>query len=468
MIKLADANVAVLIDFENVGLDAIQYLLDQLSDVGRIIIKRAYGDWSVQRNKQEQLIEQGIEAIHQYRSNRSGKNSSDIRLAIEAIDLFHTSPIDTFVIVSSDSDFVPLVGKLRSSGKTVIGSGRREATSSTLVRSCDRYIFLDDAGKRTPAATQPVRRPRRRTTNEGDGNSGDGNSSDGNSGDGVALALRAYEASINDQGYVAGSKLYQTMRRIDPGFDYRVLGFRTFTQFLESISEVEINRPQNGGDVQVTTKQGRDQASASASTPQAQASPKGQRGGTRRGRPQRPFQRQEPDMNPDQQPAVEQSPTTEDQPSVAESTSDAEQLSVPEQDSEPKTFQPPFIEPGDPGDPIEGQPDTQPVAEVTESEQDEAIEQPVDAEPEQKETEASSTNVTLSTSGLNWEREVDAAWTRRQRNTISGRAAATDAAKALNVDKLSSSQFPSLEKLLKASTLLQLNWRRERNTIVKK
>ncbi len=457
MIKLADANVAVLIDFENVGLDAIQYLLDQLSDVGRIIIKRAYGDWSVQRNKQEQLIEQGIEAIHQYRSNRSGKNSSDIRLAIEAIDLFHTSPIDTFVIVSSDSDFVPLVGKLRSSGKTVIGSGRREATSSTLVRSCDRYIFLDDARKRTPAAaaTQPIRRPRRKTTNEGDGNSGDG----------VALALRAYEASINDQGYVAGSKLYQTMRRIDPGFDYRVLGFRTFTQFLESISEVEINRPQNGGDVQVTTKQGRDQASASASTLQAQVSPQDQRGGTRRGKPQRQFQRKEPDPNPDQQPAVEQSPTKENQPSVAESTSDAEQLSVAEQDAEPKTFQPPFIEPGDP---IEGQSNTQPVAEVNESEQYETTEQPVDAEPEQNETEGSSTNVTLSISGLNWEREVDAAWTRRQRNTISGRAAATDAAKALNVDKLSSSQFPSLEKLLKASTLLQLNWRREGNTIVKK
>lgn len=458
MIILAEANVAVLIDFENVGLDAIQYLLDQLSDVGRIIIKRAYGDWSIQRNKQEQLIEQGIEAIHQYRSNRSGKNSSDIRLAIEAIDLFHTSPIDTFVIVSSDSDFVPLVGKLRSSGKTVIGSGRREATSSTLVRSCDRYIFLDDAKKRTPVAAQPARRQRRRTANDGDGNSGDG----------IALAVRAYEASINDQGYVAGSKLYQTMRRIDPGFDYRVLGFRTFTQFLESISEVEINRPQNGGDVQVTTKQGRDQASASASTPQAQPSTQDQRGGTRRGRPQRPFQRQEPAQSPDQQPAADQSPT-EDQPSVAESASDTEQASVAEQDSEPKTFQPPFIEPDDPiEEPSADQPDTQPVAEVSESEQEEATEQPTDTEPEQKEAASGSTDEAPSTSGINWEREVDAAWTRRQRNTISGRAAATDAAKALNVSKLSSSQFPSLEKLLKASTLLQLNWRREGNTIVKK
>ena len=154
---------------------------------------------------------------------------------------------------------------------------------------------------------------------------------------------------------------------------------------------------------------------------------------------------------------------------MAESTSDAEQPSVADQDSEPKTFQPPFIEPDDPieeqqEEQSDAQPDSQPVAEVAETELEEATEKSDDAEPEDKETEESSTNG----SGINWEREVDAAWTRRQRNTISGRAAATDAAKALNVDKLSSSQFPSLEKLLKASTLLQLNWRREGNTIVKK
>ena len=392
--------MAVLIDFENVGLDAIQYLLDQLSDVGRIIIKRAYGDWSVQRNKQEQLIEQGIEAIHQYRSNRSGKNSSDIRLAIEAIDLFHTSPIDTFVIVSSDSDFVPLVGKLRSSGKTVIGSGRREATSSTLVRSCDRYIFLDDATKRAPVVAQPTRRPRRKAASEGDATSGEG---DPTSGDGVSLAMRAYEASINDQGYVAGSKLYQTMRRIDPGFDYRVLGFRTFTQFLESISEVEINRPQNGGDVQVTTKQGRDQAASATS----EAPPQDNRGGQRRGRGQRV-------------------PNVQELPPIAEQTPEA------------APNQPSFVP-------------------------------PASHEPDLNVPEPAPTNgVPALPSGLNWEREVDAAWTRRKRTTISGRAAATDAAKALKVEKLSSSQYPSLDKLLGASTLLQLNWRRVGNTIVKK
>ena len=138
---MTETNIAVLIDFENVGLSTIQNLLDQISDVGRIIIRRAYADWSEQRNKRDQLLELGIEAIHLFHSTNSGKNSSDIRLTIDAIDLLYQSPVDTFVIVSSDSDFVSLVSKLRSSGKVVIGAGPQKGSSKTLVKSCDRYIL---------------------------------------------------------------------------------------------------------------------------------------------------------------------------------------------------------------------------------------------------------------------------------------------------------------------------------------
>lgn len=233
---MADANVAVLIDYENVGMGAIQYLLDQLSDVGRVIIKRAYADWSVpvQRGKQDQLLELGIEPIHQYLSNRSGKNSSDIRLAIDAIDILYGSPVDTFVIVSSDSDFVPLIGKLRAVGKTIIGAGRREATSTTLVKSCDRYIFLDDAAhspssnnvrrRRSPAVAAIQAEP-------------------------SSLLVRAVEASTDNRGQVVGSKLYQSMLRIDPSFNFRTMGHRTFAQYLESDSRVKIIRPRDGGDL---------------------------------------------------------------------------------------------------------------------------------------------------------------------------------------------------------------------------
>src|SRR3990172_11200006 len=107
--RTVDRQIAALIDFENVGLDSIQWLFDQISDIGRIIVKRAYADWSDAGNKRDQLLELGIEPIQQFHGGPIGKNSSDIRLAIDAIELLHQSPIDTFVIVSSDSDFIPPV-----------------------------------------------------------------------------------------------------------------------------------------------------------------------------------------------------------------------------------------------------------------------------------------------------------------------------------------------------------------------
>ena len=224
---MAEANVAVLIDYENVGLDSIQFLFDQVSDLGRIIVKRAYADWSVERGKRDQLLELGIEPIQVSRYSKSGKNSSDIRLAIDAVDLLYGGPVDSFVVVSSDSDFVPLVNKLRAAGKSAIGAGRREAASPVLVMACDRYIYLEDA---KPA---PEKKPRRRSRPPQAPN----------------LLIRAAEASMDDQGQVVGSKLYQTMLRIDPSFDFKALGHRTFTQYLESSIDVRVTRPKDRGDV---------------------------------------------------------------------------------------------------------------------------------------------------------------------------------------------------------------------------
>ena len=114
---MTDSNIALLIDYENVGIDSLQYLVEQISGMGRIIVKRAYADWSSERRGQERLIELGVEAVHNYRTPRSGKNSCDIKLTIDAVELLHSAQVDTFVIVSSDSDFVPLVNHLRGSGK---------------------------------------------------------------------------------------------------------------------------------------------------------------------------------------------------------------------------------------------------------------------------------------------------------------------------------------------------------------
>ena len=103
---MTDSNIALLIDYENVGIDSMQSLVEQLSGLGRIIVKRAYADWSSQRKGQEHLIELGVEAVHNYRGTRAGKNSCDIKLTIDAVELLHSAQVDTFVIVSSDSDFV--------------------------------------------------------------------------------------------------------------------------------------------------------------------------------------------------------------------------------------------------------------------------------------------------------------------------------------------------------------------------
>ncbi|HJX13500.1 MAG TPA: NYN domain-containing protein [Dehalococcoidales bacterium] len=219
--------VAALIDFENVGLDSIQWLFDQISDVGRIIVKRAYADWSSAGNKRDQLLELGIEPIQQFHSGSKGKNSSDIRLAIDAIDLLHQSPVNTFVIVSSDSDFIPLVNKLRAAGKTVMGAGRQTTAPRTLVISCDKYYFLGQSRKAAVSGPSPEKR-----------------SSD-------ALLIRAVQATMDEEGKVIGSKLYQTMQRLDPSFDFRALGYTTFARYLRASPAIKVGLRKGGGDVMV-------------------------------------------------------------------------------------------------------------------------------------------------------------------------------------------------------------------------
>ena len=226
-----EQQLAVLIDFENTGLKPIQWLFDQISDIGRIIVKRAYADWSVARDKRDQLLELGIEPVHLFRSSGGGKNSSDIRLAIDAIELLHQSPVDTFIIVSSDSDFVPLVSKLRSAGKTVIGAGREAIVSRTLVRSCDRYFYLEQADKVPSAEPSPQEEHHKEQVDQ--------------------LLVRAVRAAIDDQGRVVGSKLGLTLQRLDPSFDYRTLGYSTFTKFLEAYSWLKIIRPRGPGDITI-------------------------------------------------------------------------------------------------------------------------------------------------------------------------------------------------------------------------
>lgn len=228
---IAERQIAVLIDYENTGLKSLQWLFDQISDVGRVIVKRAYADWTASGDKRDELLELGIEAIHLFRSGNGTKNSSDIRLVIDALELLHQSPIDTFVIVSSDSDFAPLVSKLRASGKTVIGAGRKAVASRTLVISCDKYYYLEQ-GDEKQLPTNHLSKEENRTPIE-------------------MLLSRAVHSAMDEQGKVTGSKLCETMQRLEPSFDYHPLGYSTFTKFIESYSSLKITRPKKTGDISI-------------------------------------------------------------------------------------------------------------------------------------------------------------------------------------------------------------------------
>jgi uncharacterized protein (TIGR00288 family) len=393
---LAEENVAVLVDYENVGLESMESLLDQLSDVGRVIIKRAYADWSVHRNKRDQLLEYGIEAAHHFRSTKQSKNSSDISLTIDAIDLLYSAPVDVFVIVSSDSDFVPLVNKLRSAGKSAIGAGRRGGSSPTLVKSCDRYIYLDEP---KPAA-QAQRRRRRSSEPQAEG-----------------LLRRAIDASMDSEGQVGGSKLYQTMQRIDPSFNYKELGHSTFTRFLESCKTVIVERPADGGDTIVSFSNARSQ-------------------GVNGGRPQRP-------QVSDGGGAARAQAAGGDRAQRPRSTGGG---------GKPRTQ-------AEDGDKLERPQAKEIVLEIrAKSEDDDKSQRP----------QTEDDGETPRQSDPKWDINIDEAWTNRERDRISGQAAASDAAKVLGASKLSTSEYPSLASLLAASDYLSVRWRREGNAIYRK
>ena len=415
---MAEENVAVLVDYENVGLESMESLLDQLSDVGRVIIKRAYADWSVHRNKRDQLLEYGIEAAHHFRSTKQSKNSSDISLTIDAIDLLYSAPVDVFVIVSSDSDFVPLVNKLRSAGKSAIGAGRRGGSSPTLVKSCDRYIYLDEP---KPAA-QAQRRRRSSSEPQAEG-----------------LLRRAIDASMDSEGQVGGSKLYQTMQRIDPSFNYKELGHSTFTRFLESCKAVIVERPADGGDTIVSFSNARSQ-------------------GVNGGRPQRPQVSDGGGAARAQ--ASDGGGAARAQASDGGGTARA-QAAGGDRAQRPRSTGgggKPRTQAED-GDKLERPQAKEIVLEIrAKSEDDDKSQRP----------QTEDDGETPRQSDPKWDINIDEAWTNRERDRISGQAAASDAAKVLGASKLSASEYPSLAGLLAPSDYLSVRWRREGNAIYRK
>jgi len=237
-----DKNLALFCDFENVARgvqDAkfskfdINRIVERLLVKGSIIVKKAYCDWERFKDFKAPMHEAAFELIDIPGRRLTGKNSADIKMVVDALDLCYTkSHVDIFVIISGDSDFSPLVSKLRENAKTVIGVGVKNSTSELLISNCDEFIFYDDLireveRKRTvrkPAQARSPKRPKAKAKPE-----------DGMQ-DGIDLALETAEAlnaERGDQDKLWGSMVKQALKRRRPGFNESAYGFESFSKLLE-------------------------------------------------------------------------------------------------------------------------------------------------------------------------------------------------------------------------------------------
>lgn len=236
-------NMAVFCDFENVALgvrDAkyaaldIRKVLERLLLKGSIVVKKAYCDWDRYKEFKGGMHEAAFEMIEIPHVRQSGKNSADIRMVVDALDLCYTKAhLDTFVIISGDSDFSPLVSKLRENNKIVIGVGVKQSTSDLLMANCDEFIFYDDLVRET----EKTRRSSRRRGGSGKGASrAAAGTGDDKMQAAIDLLMETVEDLLKERGEeekLWGSMVKQTIKRRNPGFDETYHGFRTFGALLE-------------------------------------------------------------------------------------------------------------------------------------------------------------------------------------------------------------------------------------------
>ena len=255
-------NMAVFCDFENIALgvaDAnyaqfdIRKVFARLLLKGNIVVKKAYCDWSRYKAFKPAMHEASFELIEIPHVRQAGKNSADVRMVVDALDLCYTKEhVDTFVIISGDSDFSPLVSKLRENDKTVIGVGVKNSTSDLLIANCDEFIYYDDLVRRQP--------PRRKTRGKAAGRKparGRAAKAAAPPGDkkqeAVDLIVETYDALVQERGEgekIWGSMIKQTLKRRKPGFSESYYDFRSFRQLLEEAKArglLELERDEKSG-----------------------------------------------------------------------------------------------------------------------------------------------------------------------------------------------------------------------------
>jgi uncharacterized protein (TIGR00288 family) len=236
-------NMAVFCDFENVALgvrDAkyaefdIGKVLQRLLLKGSIVVKKAYCDWDRYRDFKKDMHEAAFELIEIPHVRMSGKNSADIRMVVDALDLCYTKEhLDTFVIVSGDSDFSPLVSKLRENNKTVIGVGVKKSTSDLLMANCDEFIFYDDLVREK--AKKQSRKKKTPPAEAGAGSKSAPTEVDKTQ-EALDLVMETVEALFSERTAdekIWGSMVKQALKRRAPGFNESYYGFRSFGKLLE-------------------------------------------------------------------------------------------------------------------------------------------------------------------------------------------------------------------------------------------
>jgi uncharacterized protein (TIGR00288 family) len=245
--------IAVFVDFENLAIGVrdmkkgefkVDLVLKRLLEKGRIVFKRAYCDWGKYRSAVREFHEHGIEMIDIPHTRMSGKNSADIHMVVDALDLCHSKGhIDIFALLSGDSDFSPLVSKLKENNKRVIGCGVKSSTSDLLIGSCDEFIYYDDlvrvAEKPKKARVAGSSKPSQKK------------------GEAIEMLVEIVRSLERDYDPVWGSMVKQTIRRVHPGFNEEYYGYSSFAALLEdakATGDVELEFDERRGNYTVRTR----------------------------------------------------------------------------------------------------------------------------------------------------------------------------------------------------------------------
>jgi uncharacterized protein (TIGR00288 family) len=263
----SNTTMAVFLDLENIALGAhdahyppfsIQKVLERLLLKGHIVVKKAYCDFDRYKTFKRDLHEAAFELIEIPHLSRSGKNSADIRMVVDALDLCYTKGhVDTFVIISGDSDFSPLVSKLRENAKTVIGVGVRNSTADLFINNCDVFIYYDDLVRAEPSKARRRTAAIAPTANVEPADGANKGPSLEKAFDQVVETLEAITEEREADEPIWGSMIKQAIKRRNPGFNERAYGFRSFNDLLleaqkRGLLKLEPDKKSGGYTVQAT------------------------------------------------------------------------------------------------------------------------------------------------------------------------------------------------------------------------